>query len=148
MDVYLVIGNPNTRKSSLIRSLSGCFNRNLRDIQLLDGRTPIRLYARAGSAQDSRKTPDELIAEAQGMRCAAVLCGLLPSEHPNEPQLYPGARRYVEAFKAAGWAIRAIAVLGQNAGELRGTNLRQFPLAPTAPINATAREVRTFFGWA
>ena len=55
MDVYLLVGNPRTRKSSLIRCLSGCFNRNVRDIQLLSGRAPIRLYARAGSAQRPRR---------------------------------------------------------------------------------------------
>ena len=147
MDVYLLVGNPRTRKSSLIRSLSGCFNRNVRDIQTLSGRTPIRLYARAGSAQDSRKTPEDLMAEAKDTRCTAMLCGLQSSADLGKPELYPDALSYVERFKAAGWTVRAIAVLGQNAGGLRGANLRQFPMAPTLPINVTASEVRAFFGW-
>ena len=51
------------------------------------------------------------------------------------------------ALKAAGWRIKGIAVLGQNSGGVRATNLRQYPQAPTAPINVTAREVRAQFGW-
>jgi len=54
----------------------------------------------------------------------------------------------VAGFKAAGWRIKAVAVLGQNGGGVRATNLRQYPAAPTAPINLTAREIRAQFGWA
>ena len=49
MDAYIVIGNPNTRKASLVRSSSGCFSRNLGDIQPLDGKPLPRLYARVGA---------------------------------------------------------------------------------------------------
>jgi hypothetical protein len=38
-------------------------------------------------------------------------------------------------------------VLGQNGGGVRAANLRQYPQAPTAPINVTARDVRAQFGW-
>jgi len=147
MDAYLIVGNTHTRKSSIARSLSGCFNRSLRDIQLQGGRAPLRLYARAGAVQETRKTPEEFIAEVPRTRCTALLCCLLPTAHPNERQLFPDAQTYIERFEAAGWHIRAIAVLGQNSGGLRGPRLRQFPMAPTAPINQTASEVRAFFGW-
>ena len=80
-------------------------------------------------------------------RSAAVLCCLSPDAHPGEPELCPDAPGYIARFKAAGWRVRAVAVLGQNAGGVRGPNLRQFPLAPTAPINVTARDVRGHFGW-
>jgi hypothetical protein len=147
MDAYLLIGNPNTRKSSVIRSLSGCFNRSVRDIQLLQGKAPLRLYARASSVQQSRRTPEDFVAEVAASRCAAVLCGLLPSALPDDPQAYPQALTYIGHFGASGWRIRAIAVLGQNGGGVRGANVRQFPLAPTTPINVVARDVRAFFGW-
>ena len=54
MDAYIIIGNPNTRKASVVRSLTGCFNRSVRDIQPLGGRQPLRLYARVGALQDAR----------------------------------------------------------------------------------------------
>jgi len=147
MDAYLLVGNSHTRKSSIARCLSGCFNRSVRDIQLINGRAPLRLYARVGAAQETRKTPEEFVAEILASRSAAVLCCLLPNALPNEPELYPGAKSYIAHFEVAGLRIRAIAVLGQNAGGLRGPRLRQFPQAPTLPINQTASEVREFFGW-
>jgi hypothetical protein len=147
MDAYLIIGNSHTRKASLVRCLSGCFNRSVRDIQLLDSRAPLRLYARAGAVQETRKTPQEFVAEVLASRCAATLCCLLPTALPTEPQCYPDAQTYIAHLEAAGVRIRAIAVLGQNAGGLRGPWLRQFAQAPTLPINLTASAVREFFGW-
>jgi hypothetical protein len=147
MDAYLVIGNPNTRKASLVRSLTGCFNRSVRDIQPLGDMPALRLYARVGSLQDTRCAPEDFVAEAARARCNAVLCCLAPGADPDHAERYPDAAAYLAAFKAAGWRIRAIAVLGQNGGEVRSPHLRQFPQAPVAPINQTARAVRAHFGW-
>src|SRR5512147_1879069 len=110
MDLYLVVGNPHTRKSSLVRALSGCFNRSLRDIQPQVGRRSLRLYARAGSLQDSRTSPDDFVAEVARVRCDAVLCCLLPAAHPHAPDELPAAADYLAQFERAGWRIVAIAV--------------------------------------
>ncbi len=147
MDAYVVIGNPNTRKASLLRCLTGCFNRSVRDIQPLGGRPLLRLYARVGTLQDSRCGPDDFVAEAARMRCNAVLCCLSPGAHPDHGERLPDAAAYLAAFKSAGWRLRAIAVLGQNGGGVRSPHLLQFPQAPVAPINQTARAVRAHFGW-
>ena len=50
--------------------------------------------------------------------------------------------------RAQGIPVKAVAVLGQNGGGVRASNLRQYPQASTAPINVTARDVRAQFGWA
>lgn len=147
MDLYLIIGNTNTRKASVVRSLTGCFNRSVRDIQPLGGKPPLKLYARVGTLQDSKCGPQDFIAEAARMRCNAVLCCLAPGAHPDHGERLPDAAAYLAAFKAAGWRLRAIAVLGQNRGDVRAPNLLQFPQAPIAPINQTARAVRAHFGW-
>jgi hypothetical protein len=147
MDLYLVVGNPNTRKASLLRSLSGCFNRSVRDIELVSGRATLRVYARVGALQDTKTRPEDFVAEAAATRCDAVLCCVAPGAHTGTPALYPPAAAYLEQFKAAGWRVRGIAVLGQNGGGLRSPLLRQFPQAGTAPINATAHAVRKHFGW-
>jgi hypothetical protein len=147
MDAYIVIGNPNTRKSSLLRSLSGCFNRSVRDIQPADGRAVLRLYARVGCLQDTRATPEAFVAEAVKSRCSAVLCCLAPSANVQHPEVYPDADAYLAQFQAAGWRVQSIAVLGQNGGTVRSPRLRQFPLAGTTPINVTAQAVRLHFGW-
>jgi hypothetical protein len=147
MDLYVVIGNPNTRKASVVRSLTGCFNRSVRDIQPLGGKPLLRLYARVGTLQDSKASPADFIAEAARMRCNAVLCCLAPGANPDHPDRLPDAPAYLAAFKAASWRICSIAVLGQNGGGVRSPHLLQFPQAPIAPINQTARAVRTHFGW-
>jgi hypothetical protein len=147
MDLYVVIGNPNTRKASVVRALTGCFNRSVRDILPLGAKAPLRLYARVGSLQDTKAGPGDFLTEVGRARCGAVLCCLAPSAHPDHADQYPDAQAYLDAFKAAGWRLRSIAVLGQNGGGVRSPHLRQFPLATTAPINATARAVRAHFGW-
>jgi hypothetical protein len=147
LDVYLIIGNSNTRKSSVVRSLTGCFNRSVRDVALHGGKGAVRLYARAGALQETRTTADDFLAEAARTRCAAVLCCLLPSANPNDPEAFPQAQGYISSFEAAGWRIRAVAVLGQNDGDVRHAHARQFTQAPTTPINLTARDVRLHFGW-
>ena len=147
MDVYLIIGNTHTRKSSVVRSLSGCFNRSVRDVALLGGKGAVRLYARAGALQETRTTADDFIAEAARTRCTAALCCLLPSANSKDADAFPPAQGYIDTFEAAGWRIRAVAVLGQNNGEVRHAHARQFTQAPTTPINLTARDVRQHFGW-
>lgn len=146
VNVYLIIGNSNTRKTSLIRSLTGCFNRSVRDIQLQGKKLPMRFYARVGTLQDTRTSIADFVAEVERARCQAVICCLAPSAaHGNTD--FPEAHAYIEGFKAAGWKITAVAVLGQNGGGVRATNLRQYPQASTAAINVTARDVRAQFGW-
>jgi hypothetical protein len=147
MDLYLVVGNPNTRRASLVRSLTGCFNRSVRDIELLSGRATLKLYARVGSLQETKTTPADFLTEIAAARCNAVLCCVVPNAHPSSPTLYPPAQTYLEYFKEAGLRIRAIAVLGQNSGGLKSPTLRQFPQSGTVPINLTASAVRRHFGW-
>ncbi len=147
MDAYLVIGNPNTRKASVVRSLTGCFNRSVRDIELLSGKSTLRLYARVGTLQDTRTPPEDFAAEATRARCDAVLCCLAPAASTSAPERCPAAQGYLDHFQALGWRIRAIAVLGQNTGDIRSPQLAQFPQSGTAPINVTAQAVRKHFNW-
>lgn len=147
MDLYLVVGNPNTRRASLVRSLTGCFNRSVRDIELVSGKAPLRLYARVGSLQETKTGPQDFVLEAQATRCGAVLCCVAPQAHLAWPEAYPAATAYLEHFRQQNWRLRAVAVLGQNGGGLRSSALRQFPQAGTAPINLTAAAVRRHFGW-
>ena len=147
MDLYLVVGNSNTRRASVVRSLSGCFNRSLRDILPLGESKPLRVYARVGALQETRTTAQDFIAEAAKMRCEAVLCCLSASAYASGPGEFPDAQAYLLAFEAAGWRVRGVAVLGQNSGGIKSPHLRQFPQATTAPINVTALEVRALFGW-
>jgi hypothetical protein len=147
MDAYILIGNAKTRKSSIVRSLAGCFNRSVRDIQLQDNPRAVRFYARVGALQTSRTTVEEFVREVARARCEAVLFCLAPSAHKTDLLEYPDAQSYVAALRELGWRIQAVAVLGQDGGGVQAPNLRQHTQAPTAPINLTARDVRAQFGW-
>ncbi len=146
MDAYILIGNANTRKTSVTRSLTGCFNRSVRDIQLQSGK-PVRFYARVGALQNTRTTLDEFVQEVNRSRCDAVLFSLLPNAVQTDLMDYPDAQAYVAGLRERGWRIKGVAVLGQDGGGVRAPNLRQYIQAGTAPVNATAREVRAQFGW-
>ncbi len=63
LNAYIIIGNPNTRKASLVRSLTGCFNRSVRDIVLQGEKRPQRFYARVGTLQDTRTSIDDFVQE-------------------------------------------------------------------------------------
>ncbi|MCB4364643.1 hypothetical protein KIH07_12920 [Hydrogenophaga taeniospiralis] len=147
MDAYIVIGNPNTRKASLVRSLTGCFNRSVRDILIQGGRRPLRFYARVGTLQDTRTTVEQFVVEVTRSRCDAVLFCLSPNANKTDTVEYPDALTYVAALRELGWRVKGVAVLGQDGGGVRAPNLRQYTQAPTAPVNVTAREVRAQFGW-
>jgi hypothetical protein len=147
MDAYIIIGNANTRKASLVRSLTGCFNRSVRDIQLQSGKKAQRFYARVGTLQDTRTTAEQFMAEVAKTRCEAVLFCLSPGPNKTDLLVYPDAEGYVAALREKGWRVKAVAVLGQNSGGVHAPNLRQYTQAPTAPVNVTAREVRAQFGW-
>ena len=147
MDAYIIIGNTNTRKASLVRSLTGCFNRSVREIQIQGTKKPQRFYARVGTLQDTRVTVAQFVAEVARARAEAVVFCLSPEAHKTDTLEYPDAQAYVAALRELGWRVKGVAVLGQNAGGVRAPNLRQYTSAPTAPVNLTARDVRAQFGW-
>jgi hypothetical protein len=84
MDAYIIIGNTNTRKASLVRSLTGCFNRSVREIQLQSAKKPLRFYARVGTLQDTRVTVEQFAAEVARTRAEAVLFCLSPEPHKTD----------------------------------------------------------------
>ena len=147
MDAYILIGNANTRKTSVVRSLTGCFNRSVRDIQLQGSDRSVRFYARVGALQTTRTTLDEFLAEVARSRCEAAVFCLAPHAHKTDLQEYPDAQTYVAGLRERGWTIKGVAVMGQDGGGVQATNQRQYTQAPAAPLNATARDVRAQFGW-
>lgn len=147
MDAYILIGNANTRKTSIVRSLTGCFNRSVRDIQLQSDKRPQRFYARVGALQATRTNLESFLAEVTRARCEAVLFCLSPGANKTDLEEYPDAATYVTALRELGWRIKGVAVLGQNGGAVQAPNSRQYIQAPTAPVNLTARDIRAQFGW-
>lgn len=144
MDAYVIIGGPNTRKSSVTRSLTGCYNRNVRDILLQNG-TQIQIYARVSSLQESKTKAQDFIAEVNQNQCQSVVFCLWPTSNPSSPIAYPDATAYLSDFKTAGRNIINVAVLGNTPAIY--PNQASFPNSQTNPINQTAQAVRVHFGW-
>jgi len=92
VDAYLIIGNPNTRKASLVRSLTGCFNRNVRDIVMEGVKAPVKVYARVGTLQETGTSVEAFLWEVSRARCQAVICCLAPSLVPGQPLDSPDAQ--------------------------------------------------------
>lgn len=147
MEAYVLIGNPQTRKSSLIRCLTGCYSRGVRDIALQRG-DAIRVYARISALQESRTQAADFIAEVQRSRCRQVLFSLWPEANTQDTQRWPDAASYLQALKTAGWTFRKTAVLGAYPLKLdQAGEVAQFPNVLTQPINASAQLIRNHFGW-
>ena len=146
MDAYVIVGRPNTRKSTIMRSLTGIHNRGRRDIALLDGMR-IEVYARVSSLQESRTTPSEFVREVSQQRCDAVAFCLWPDANFQSPNDFPDAHSYLRMFRDAGWNIVRVAVLGQAVSEPSYPNVEFFPTSQSAPVNQTAQGVRRHFGW-
>ena len=144
MEAYVIIGGPNTRKSSVTRSLTGCFNRNKRNILLQNG-NKIQIYARVSSLQESETTAQDFIAEVNQTQCQHVVFCLWPTSNPSNPTAYPNASAYLSAFNALDWNITKVAVLGNTPAIYQ--NQAPFPNSQTDPINQTAQAVRVHFAW-
>lgn len=147
MEAYVLIGNPHTRKSTLLRCLTGCFNRSVRDIALQRG-GQTRLYARVAALQESRTEVADFMAEVARSRCQQVAFALWPDAQPHDPQRWPGASAYLQALREAGWAVPKLVVLGAHPWQAGGgADLLRLPEVLTQPVNLSAQRIRQHFGW-
>lgn len=147
MQAFVLIGHSNNRKASLLRCLTGCFSRSVRDIALQRGGTE-RCYARVMALQASSTCPQDFIAEVERSRCQTTAFPLWPEAHPQHPDDLPDAAAYVARLRAAGWEVPKAVVLGAHPVRLgEGTEVLVIPQVRQQPVNLTAQRVRQFFGW-
>lgn len=146
MNAYVIIGDANTRKSSILRCLTGCFNRSDRDILLSSGRQ-IRVYARVSSLQESKTTPQDFLKEVRLRGCSDVVFCLWPDANPKAPGRFPDSDSYIKFFRQAGWVFKGAAILGNTRIAPGVKNVCRVPSVRTQPINVSAQLVRTQFGW-
>jgi ATPase subunit of ABC transporter with duplicated ATPase domains len=146
LEAYVLIGNPHTRKSTLMRCLTGCYSRSVRDIATQRGDT-LRLYARVTALQESRTEVADFINEVQRSRCKQVLFSLWPEANTLDPQRWPEAASYLQSLQQAGWAFRKVAVLGAYPLKVDLGDVAHFPNVLNQPINASAQLIRQHFAW-
>ncbi len=150
MDAYVIIGNPNTRKSTLIRCLTGAYNRNKRNIMLNSGEEII-VYARTTSLQSIHTTCDDFIKEVQQTSLTkqdAVLFSLWPKAHPANNVMYPDALTYLDMLNMEDFSIKKIVVLhSEYSATFKQYNTLILSDVTCQPINKSASKIRSFFNW-
>ena len=152
--LYAAIGPAGSRKSSLIRSLTGIgnrhadFDRNILDIQLATGAVA-QVYCCSPALQEIAIDPATFIAavQQQGSRATDVAIALRRAP----AQGCPGCIDYLQAWLNVGWSIGGIVLLGAGhpvAQHYPGTpQIQRFPNSLQTPTNEMAAQVRNAWGW-
>ena len=79
MDVYVIVGEKEAGKSSVTRSLTGCWKNGKREIATTSGN--VKVYVQLSSLQESRATAADFMNKIshEAEDCTAVLLSLGPA---------------------------------------------------------------------
>ena len=142
-NVYIVMGNGKTRKSALIRAISGVRNRGKYEVE---DTTPTKheFFIQVRSLQEAKIDPQRFISEIQAENAQHVLLAL----RINRLNGQPDGVSYINAFQSAAWNINGIVVMGANppAGlPAVPTTMMNNPTSRAA--NEMANIIRQAWGW-
>ena len=122
-NIYIVIGNGNTRKSSLIRALSGVANRGKYEIEDSSS-IKNEFFIQVRSLQEANISPPDFITEMQNSNVSHILAAL----RINTLNSQPNGASYINAFiNTTGWNISGIIKMG-------GGIITGLPAGCTAPV--------------
>lgn len=146
VEVFIILGDRNKGKSSVIRALSGVGRAKAVEIATFNG--AFKTHVELQSLQESGILPVNFIAKIHAAKHKRVLVALWLKG--KNPQL-PSGQSYIEQFVHAGWRISEIAILGVGNAPL---NLPKnvpspmfFPNSLISPVNSTASSVRAQWKW-
>jgi hypothetical protein len=152
-NLHIIIGDTNTRKSSLLRCLTsvggGSSNKDM-SVSLVNNNI-IVVHCVMSALQElyNPRTPAEFIAYVQALEPAPtdIAFALHVSAHGN----YPDVLTYIQEFTQAGWQVSNVALLGALACSLQGlpgaAKVARVPNSPNRPTNESASGVRQVWGW-
>lgn len=146
MDVYVIVGEQYSGKSSVTRCLTGSARSRTRLITTTSN--SVRVYVHLISLQEERTTPEEFESKVSQEDCDAVLLSL----RPGPARGCPDADTYLGHFIGLGWNIVRVAFLGVPVSSvtttLNGAAIHApFPTVGSTPVNEVAAHVRQHFGW-
>jgi hypothetical protein len=148
-NIYAILGNANTRKSSLVRSLTGVGRRKVVQLQTPGG--TIDIFVQISSLQEAEILPATFITEVQNSAHQHVLVPLSVSGLFRNGTAYPDGRAYIGRFINAGWNISQIVLLGIAALPhllpAGSPKLHTFASSTTTPVNRIAFQVRAWWNW-
>jgi len=151
MDVYVLVGQGKTGKSSITRSLLGSAQNGARLIATVT--VSIMIYVHLMSLQEDPKriTPTDFENEILEQAGKHSLDATLVSLRLNARSGCPDADGYLKHFNNLGWNIVRVACfdipVSSITTPLPNGTVRSFPHIGNTTVNQLAAEVRAFFGW-
>ncbi len=152
--IWLLVGNTETRKSSIVRCLLGVDNPATEvEVQSITGMV-LHMRAFISAVQEKKAvSPEELLRDLNDShwkgQFKSMRNALVPLRYdPDSGQ--PAAECYVQALLNDGWTIKGIASLGEKARDwLKNSGLPyiEVPNSTSVPSNVVAAQVRAAFGW-
>ena len=144
MDVYLIIGEYATGKSSLMRCLTGSKQREVKKLMMLT-QNIINAYVFVRSAQEKGMQPQAVINEV--MQHPQKPNAVVATLRKNAVNKCPDAISYITAFQNAGWNIQKTVLLDFQANNPAYINPRILSHVNQQPINVPAQVIRTHFAF-
>ncbi|MFH1010934.1 MAG: hypothetical protein V1784_06850 [bacterium] len=144
-NLYIVIGEAETRKSSCIRALSGVCRRKSYEIATQNAGDIDIYIPGTSSLQERGISPDDFMDEVKRNSSENVLMSLWISATSTQPD----GHTYIQRFITSGWSIKEIVVLGENHLNLPANcpHPHFIPKSPIMPANAIAAQIREQWQW-
>lgn len=149
--VYAIVGHANSRKSSVIRALSGVAQRGIFQVLTIGGEVDVFVSVRA--LQEQKEMPAAFIDCVKQGDCDTIVVPLRIDARTTRSAglTYPSGGDYIEAFLSSGWTVAAIEVLG--VAQLPWAIPQVCPTPTFTPhsdaqaTNYTASQIRARWGW-
>lgn len=150
VDIFIIMGGRNTKKSATIRALTGVFKRKNYKvaIETRQGNIDvINVFVQISSLQESRISPQDFINQIKQNGYLNVLVSLWISSSNGQPD----GITYIQEFISVGWNIREIVVLGTNSlsdhlpTDAPAPNF--IPNSRDLPANQVASQIRRLWQW-
>lgn len=154
MNIYIIIGNENTRKSSTIRALSGVRDEHLFDVKTISA--TLKVYIKTTSLQEAKiKTIDavEYLKRkiSKDKDCdTALICLWHDEENSPHKNIVPElCCNYLNEFHKANFIIQKIIVFNKKL-DCSISLVNGYSIIDTIgkPSNEIASEIRKIWGWA
>lgn len=150
--LHVIVGDANTRKSSLLRCLTGVTGgrsaNQLMDVLLSSG-SSIRVFCTTSALQESLdpKQPQKFIDDVLAM--TPVPTDVAITLRLKGRGSYPAATAYLAAFVSAGWGVSSVALLGSatSTPTPAGAHVVSIPTSMMQPTNESATSTRKVWGW-
>lgn len=149
-NVYVILGDSNTRKSSTMRALTGVRQQS-DSWEITNGAGAVDFfYIRTMSLQEAGITPQVFVKTINRLVISNFFISLRINPSKRAFKIYPAGADYLDAFKRANWNIKPLFVLGNPAlppGLPTGIRAHLISNSRALPANEIASRIRGLWNW-